>query len=128
MRKALLLVVPLALAGCQTWGPTWSEVTGQRWNFTILNRGPAGISRIDQVSTYPPMPYKMEPDARTIGVQGLPWAGFPNGDIKEFPLAAEPCKRYYINAQHKNPIEPDWWPVIDYVEDIAGCKVVAAAK
>jgi hypothetical protein len=27
IRKALPLVVSLVLAGCQTWGPTWTEVT-----------------------------------------------------------------------------------------------------
>jgi hypothetical protein len=128
MRKAMMLAAPLVLAGCQTWGPTWSEVTGQRWNYAIENRSYAGISRIDNVSTSPPMPYKMAPGPRTIGVEGLPWGGFRNGDIKEFPLNAEPCKRYYINAQHRNPIQPEWWPVVDYVEEIAGCKFVAAAK
>ena len=46
MRKlSRLLLVPLALpvtmlTGCQTWGPTWSELTGQRYNVTDLNRRP----------------------------------------------------------------------------------------
>ena len=31
MRKLLLLSLPVVLAGCQTWGPTWSEVTGVRY-------------------------------------------------------------------------------------------------
>ena len=128
MRKALLLVAPLVLAGCQTWGPTWSEVTGQRWNYAIMNRGPAGISGIDNVSTYPPMPYKMTSGQHTIQLQTLPWGGFPGGNIVQFPLNAEPCKRYYINEQHENRIEVQFTPVIDYVEDIAGCKVMVAAK
>ena len=122
MRKALMIAAPLVLAGCQTWGPTWSEVTGERWNYTVEFRGPAGISRVDSVSTAPPMPYKMEPGERTIAIQGLPWAGFRNGNIQEFQLKAEPCKRYYVNAQYTSKASPDWRPVIDYVWDIAGCK------
>ena len=37
-------------------------------------------------------------------------------------LTLEPCKRYYLNSQFENPVQPRWTPVIDYVETIAGCK------
>lgn len=30
MRKLLLLSLPVVLAGCQSRGDTWSEVTGQK--------------------------------------------------------------------------------------------------
>ena len=40
-------------------------------------------------------------------------------------LDAAPCKRYYINAQFANNVQPEWTPVIDYVDDIAGCTIVA---
>ena len=41
MRKLSWLMVPAVLAptfltGCPTWGPTWSELTGQRFNVTIV--------------------------------------------------------------------------------------------
>ena len=49
------------------------------------------------------------------------------GYLKSFTLDAKPCKRYYINAQFKNRVELDFEPVVDYVDDIAGC-VVASSK
>ena len=58
MRKSLLLLIPavvapLFLEGCQTWGPTWSEVTGQRFNVTITNRRPAMILQVDTQGSFP---------------------------------------------------------------------------
>ena len=31
----------LAATGCATYGPTWSEISGDRYNVTVLNRRPA---------------------------------------------------------------------------------------
>ena len=64
MRKLSWLMVPAVLAptfltGCQTWGPTWSEVTGQRYNVTIANRRPAIIDRVDDQGAFPdPEPHQ----------------------------------------------------------------------
>ena len=58
MRKTkLLLLVPALLGatllpGCQTWGPTWSELTGQRYNVTIMNRRPASINMVDNQGAF----------------------------------------------------------------------------
>ena len=60
-------------------------------------------------------------------VQAPPQDGF-RGTEKTLRLTIEPCKRYYINAQFATPIGPTWTPVVDYVEDIAGCTRPAAAK
>ena len=127
MRKLLLLVllVPLALAGCQTWGPTWSEVTGARWNLAIMDRRPAIIERVDDQGAFAQMPIKIEPGRHRLVLQG-PDPGRPGGGtLKEFILDAAPCKRYYINAQFQNNIGAQWEPVIDYVDDISGCRIEA---
>jgi len=125
MRKMLLLTLPLALAGCETWGPTWSEVTGARWFHTEMNRRPAIIERVDNVSPLSGAPIKMEPGRRVLEVRG-PDPQRPGGGTRQsFVIDAEPCKRYYVNAQFTSPITPEWTPVIDYVEVIAGCKIVA---
>ena len=68
MRKLSLLLVPAVLAptlltGCQTWGPTWSELTGQRYNVTIVNRRPAIIDRVDDQGAFP----ESEPDQGRAG-------------------------------------------------------------
>ena len=45
------------------------------------------------------------------------------GSEMTFRLKIEPCQRYYINAQFDNRIAPEWTPVIDHVETIAGCRI-----
>lgn len=132
MRKSFLMLVPvlaapLFLEGCQTWGPTWSEVTGQRYNVTIPNRRPAIIDRVDnQGSFVDPNLIRIEPGERRLVVQGPApgWAGGP--PLHVMILNAEPCKRYYINAQFANTITQEWTPVIDFVEPISGCQLPAA--
>lgn len=132
MRKFLLLMVPALVAptvltGCQTWGPTWSELTGQRFNMTIPNRRPAIIDRVDnQGSFVDPNLIRVEPGERRLVVQG-PAPGWPGGPpLHVMMLNVEPCKRYYINAQFENTISQNWTPVVDFVEPIAGCTVPAA--
>lgn len=132
MRKSLLMLVPvlaapLFLEGCQTWGPTWSEVTGQRYNVTIPNRRPAIIDRVDNQGSFPdPNLIRIEPGERRLVVQGPApgWAGGP--PLHVMILNAEPCKRYYINAQFATTITQEWTPVIDFVEPISGCQIPAA--
>jgi len=129
MRKLYLLIVPAIVAptfltGCQTWGPTWSEITGQRYNVTIVNRRPAIIDRVDDRGSFPnPNLIKIEPGEHRLVVQGPApgWAGGP--PLHVMMLNAEPCKRYYINAQFANTITQEWTPVVDYVEPIGDCVV-----
>lgn len=125
MHKTLLVLVPLLLGGCQTWGPTWSEVSGQRYTRVDLNRLPTIIEKIDGSGAFAQHPIKVEPGKRNLVLQG-PTPARPGGSVLlEYTLDAQPCKRYYINAQFQNPITNNWTPVIDYIEDIAGCAVVA---
>ena len=125
MRNALLLALslPLLLPGCQTWGPTWSELSGQPYPSGEINqyRRPAIIEHVDDQGAFASYPVKMDPGTHRL-VLGAPAPGWPGGaELKVFMLDAAPCKRYYVNAQFANPLDRDWKPVIDYVEDIAGC-------
>ncbi len=128
MRNKLLLAltVPVLLSGCQTWGPTWSEITGQRWNRTIMNRFPGIIESIDGRSSFVTDPIRVEPGLRRVQMQGPPQGRPGGGLLVNFDLNVEPCKRYYLNAQARNNIQPDFEPVVDNVEDIAGCTVTPA--
>jgi hypothetical protein len=121
-------ILPLALlpvivgSGCATYGPTWSEVSGNRYNRSIMNREPALIENIDG-SSYARSavyPIKVDPGRHEIRMQGvLPgWSSTPS---QTMTLTLEPCKRYYLNAQFENPVQPVWTPVVDYVEAVAGC-------
>jgi len=129
MRNALMLALSsaLLLPGCQTWGPTWSELSGERYptGEIHLHRRPAIIERVDDRGAFVSYPVMMEPGTHRL-VLGAPAPNWPGGaELKVFMLDAEPCKRYYVNAQFLNDIQPDWSPVINYVENISGCKVAA---
>ena len=123
MRTRMLAVATLALwlCGCQTWGPTWSEVTGVRYNRTIADRWPARIVAVGSYSVFS-LPWKVAPGTYPIEVESPRHGGFA-GTQQTFVLTIEPCKRYYINSQFKDPVQPDWTPVVDEVEPIAGCRV-----
>ena len=69
-------------------------------------------------------PYKVAPGTYRLAVESPRHDGFP-GTILEMTLNIEPCKRYYVNAQFAGPVGPDWRPVVDEVESIAGCRVTS---
>lgn len=121
-----LLIAPLALmaAGCQTWGPTWSAVSGSRYNVTVANRQPAVIEHIDGNSSFAARPIKIEPGHHEIVISGVaPRPGRGGAELRTLALDVEPCKLYYINAQYANPLTVDYTPVVDYVDTIPGCRV-----
>ena len=117
----------LLLGGCATWGPTWSEVTGARYTHATMDRRPAIIEKIDGNSAFASDPIKLDPGRHEIVMQG-PKANWPGGtQLQTMSLDLEPCKRYYLNAQFENPVQPTWTPVVDYVDTIAGCRLPATA-
>lgn len=125
MTKTLIQIaatlVTLTAAGCETWGPTWSEVSGAKYyNVTTLNLRPGIIERIDDQAAFPTYPIKVEPGKHLVTVQG-PYRQPGGGYLKTIAVDMEPCKRYYINTQFTNRVVPDFEPVVNYVEDIAGC-------
>jgi hypothetical protein len=125
-----LVACVVALGGCQTWGPTWSEITGARYPTGQIHqyRRPATIENIDGRGSFPSMPIKIEPGMRRV-VLSAPTPGWPGGgDLQVMMLDVEPCKRYYLNAQFRNPVDRDWTAVIDFVEPIAGCRIVEEKK
>jgi len=132
MTKTLIHVaaaaVALVVAGCQTWGPTWSEVSNRRYfDTTTMYLRPAIIESIDDRSAFPSMPIKVEPGRHLITVQG-PYRQPGGGYLKTITVDMEPCKRYYIYAQFVNNVTPDFEPVVGYVEDLTGCVQTVAAK
>jgi hypothetical protein len=121
---AAVAVAASAVGGCQTWGPTWSEVTGARYTRTTLYRLPSRIERVDDQAAFVTDPIKIEPGEHRIVLSGtLP--GWPGANLETMNLDAKPCMRYYINNQYENLVNPGYKPVIDYVEQIAGCQVPA---
>lgn len=122
MKTIIVAALGLLATGCATWGPTWSEVSGaQYYGRAIMDRRPAIIEKIDGNSAFAQYPIRLEPGSHEIVMQG-PKLDWPGGTaLHTMTLNLEPCKRYYLNAQFANPVEPKWEPVISYVEPIAGC-------
>lgn len=121
MRNFLAVPLAMLLVSCATFGPTWSEISGDLFHKTILNRRPAVIEKVDGYSSYAHYPIKVEPGAHEIELQG-PAPRWPGGaPLHTIRLTLEPCRRYYLNAQFEDPVKPVWTPVVDYVEPIAGC-------
>jgi hypothetical protein len=121
LRGIVAAALLFSLTGCQTWGPTWSEITGTRYNRAIADRWQAHVVVVGSYAVLQ-TPYRVAPGTYRIGVESPRHDGF-SGTIQEMTLNVEPCKRYYINAQFAGPIGPDWSPVVDYTESIAGCQV-----
>ena len=142
MSKARIVMAGIAaalgLTACQTggpgmWGPTWSEISGARYNVTDFNRYAAAINLVDSRNPGPRYGYgygrasytyyKLDPGQHTIEMSAINTT--PNWvrgiNRQNFALNVEPCKRYYLNAQFDNSLLADWRPVVDYVEPIAGC-------
>lgn len=123
MRKVTVVMV-LLLGGCQSW----SEVTGSRFSATTPYRRAAVIDQIGNQASFTTNPIKIEPGEHRLILQGSA-PGWPGGPpMQVYYLNAEPCKRYYINAQFKDMNSQEWTPVIDYVEAISECKFVPATK
>lgn len=119
----------LMLSSCQTWGPSWSEVTGQRWTVpsTDFNTAPTAVNLIDGVGSFQRAPgyggIKVEPGMRVLTLTAAPivpgWTG--GTDLVTFSLDFAPCRRYYVNARYDTRLAPSWQPFVDHVEPIAGC-------
>jgi hypothetical protein len=116
-----LMLVAGSSAGAARWGPTWSEVTGNLYSRTQMNRLPATIKQIDGKHETKRV-VKVEPGRHELTVASPMRKGFTGSDAK-LPIDLEPCKRYYFNAQFKSGTGPDWEPVLAFVEPIPGCKV-----
>ena len=129
MREILASSLALFLAGCATFGPTWSEISGDRYHQAILNRHPALVEKIDGYSAYAHYPIKVDPGVHEIELQGATARRWPGGaPLRTITLTLEPCKRYYLNAQFDNPVGLAWDPVVDYVESIGGCPSATIAR
>ncbi len=120
--RVAVLALPALLAGCATWGPTWSEVTGRRFNLAVADRRAVEIVSVGGRTGWASNDMlKVEPGRQRVVVASLPHAGFPGGRQQDFVLDIEPCKRYYVNAQFENALAARFEPVVDEVQSIAGC-------
>jgi hypothetical protein len=139
------LLFTLALCGCQTWSPTWSEITGRLHESQLMQATPTVIHQVDgssPVSTTPRVIATNEPGQRHIVRQDViniepgqhnltlvPVRSAPGGiedRAERLQIVAEPCKRYYVQARVDSPASPTWTPEVGFVESIPGCTTAAA--
>jgi hypothetical protein len=117
------LLASLALSGCAMMGSTWSEVTGIRYNRTIEYRVPVAVTQIDDQSAFGESPISVAPGRHVVRVEAHPPGYYGGLRRREITIDMQPCRRYYVNAQFANFTDPEFTPVIDHEEAIAGCKV-----
>src|SRR3954463_10479042 len=67
-----LAAASLLATACQTWGPTWSEVSGDRYSVADPNRRPAILLRVGDESVGFTKPYKVAPGTYRVEVQAPP--------------------------------------------------------
>jgi hypothetical protein len=103
------------------WGPTWSELSGERYSKVAKHTLPAIIKSVDG-RHYTDKVVKIEPGARRVVVQSPTRKGFKGSD-EVMELTIEPCVRYYINAEFESSVGAAWKPVIASKERVAGCKL-----
>jgi hypothetical protein len=126
---ALLLLV---VVGCQTWGPTWSELIGVRYgDITSLTDGAVVVSTVDGLSpnTAPREAIKVTPGMHKLVLSAVPpgsVVGMINMEATEVDF--KPCTRYYINSRFAASTSTAWRPFIEREESIPGCRLPAPAK
>src|SRR3954469_21882567 len=98
----------------QRWGPTWSEVTGNLYSRTQMNRTAATIKQIDRRHETARI-VKVEPGSHDVVVESPMRKRFAGSDVT-LHMQFEPCNRYYLNSQFKAGIGTDWEPVVAMVE------------
>lgn len=127
MRKSMLILPTLLLAGCQTFGPTWSEVSGARYHRIEMHRTQTIIQAVDGKTAIPlqgrDQVVRAAPGKRVVTLRAAPLqpAAIREPDSERFVVDLAPCRRYYVNAQYESATATSWTPVIDFVEPIAGC-------
>lgn len=137
MKCKILTAVPLTLllGACATWGPTWSEMTGQIYSLPTPNQNvaPAAIQNIDGNGAFPDAPgapIKVTPGKHTVVLAAIPlsagWTGGTGLVTTEIEVA--PCERVYINAQYDTRLGTQWKPFMGHQEMIAGCQVPTTKK
>jgi hypothetical protein len=99
---------------------TWSEVTGQSGGVAARDRAGTVIRRVDGAFVRESR-VKIEPGERDVVVRSPPRHGL-GGTERHFRLKAEPCRRYYVNAQFRTASGTDWTPVVAKSEPIVGCR------
>ena len=129
MKRLAACAAVLLVAGCQTWGPTWSELTGVRYNdITSLTDGPVVVNLVDGTSPNgaPREAIKVTPGVHKLVLQAIPPVPIAGGmqlNLEATEVDFKPCMRYYINARFTASTSTTWRPFVDYEEKIAGCQI-----
>jgi hypothetical protein len=128
MKKILcgiVLTAAFALPGCTT---IYSELRGEfDMPTTALNDYPVRIIAIDGAFQTEQDP-RIEPGLHSLVLASRKPSQFRVKREKAFPLAVEPCTRYFLAARHATALSEDWELVIRKREPIGGCNVDAARK
>jgi len=115
---AAVAVAALATAACGT--APLSFIDGQPFSRVTVNRYPVRIVAVDG-QAYFHEPVLVAPGLHTIVAEAAPSRGPHIPLQKGFVLDVQPCTRYHIAADRESPLVPEWTPVVESTEQVAGC-------
>ena len=87
--KWAIAAVAVIVAGCQTWGPTWSELSGARYTRVDPNRAAAILIAVGDESIGSVTPFRVAPGKYRVVVQSRVHNGF-RGSEKDLSLDIAP--------------------------------------
>jgi hypothetical protein len=131
-KYAAMGAASLMLAGCQSWGPTWSELMGTRYSdITSMTEMPVVVTMVDGTSpgTRPLEAIKVTPGPHKLVLQATAPPGVTGLlALEQTEVDFKPCVRYYVNARFASSTSDNWRPFIDREEKIPGCQLPTPPK
>ena len=122
----LLFAAPAAIAG--PYDQPWSIITSDRTPSADYKLLPVIVNRVDEVNADTRLNQSVvEPGTHQVTIDVPPRKGFPASQ-HTFPLATEPCTRYYVGAQLKTTTGQEWAPVVRSKERIGECESKFASR
>jgi hypothetical protein len=132
MRYLIVSATALLLSGCQTWGPTWSEITGNRYSdMPSMTESPVLINQLDGTTPIYTArdPIKATPGKHQLVLQAVPPPSVMGSVyLEQIDVDLQPCKRYYINARFASPTSTSWKAFVEQEEVIPGCQATPKAN
>ncbi|MCS6996958.1 MAG: hypothetical protein NZ533_08425 [Casimicrobiaceae bacterium] len=117
------VLVASSVVGC---AHQWEAVLdGNVYTRTHINRYPVAITAVDGVYSLH-NPRYVDAGFRRLTVEAPPVAGMREPVRKEFDFHVKRCVRYWLAAQRRSSLSPDFELVIDHAEPVPGCQPYGA--
>jgi len=123
-------ISPLAAAVLASSVPAFAGVYDQPWSIIATDRAPSAdyktlpviVNRVDDRNADTQRNEAVvAPGSHQVTIDLRPRKGFP-ATQHTFELMTEPCTRYYVAAELKSTVGPEWKPIVRSKERIGECE------